>query len=278
MITIKLNGEKINTNNKFLFDFKENLNGILNKTSNKNSNNHVFILNGFQTTENIELKDNDELVIIEKGVMPDKNQLESMLSGRMTPGVYDKLKKAKVAVAGLGGLGSNIAISLARSGVGKLLLIDFDIVEPSNLNRQQYSIDDLGKYKTKSLKEQIAKINPFIEVEIKTKKINKDNILELFKGYDLVCEAFDNPKEKAMLINNLLKHFPAIKIVLASGMAGYGSANSIKTTRKMKNLYIAGDEITEAGFGNGLMAPRVMVCAAHQANMILRLILGIEEP
>ena len=239
--------------------------------------NTIAILNGFQTSEDVEIKENDEIYIIEKGKMPLKDELEAMMSARHTPKVHSILKKSKVAIAGLGGLGSNIAVSLARIGVGKLFLVDFDIVEPSNLNRQSYYIKHLGLYKTDALKQQLEEINPFIEIETKIERVTEENAADLFSGFDVVCEAFDNPVAKAALVNSILLNCKDTKVVSASGIAGFGSSNEIKTTRKMKNFYLCGDYITDAAFGTGLMAPRVQICAGHQANMILRLLLGIEE-
>ncbi len=265
MISVLLNGKAINVSEKTLFSAFPKKDG------------YITILNGFQTSEDVNLKDNDEIYIIEKGVMPSFDELEAMMSARHTPKVHSVLKKSKVAIAGLGGLGSNIAISLARIGVGKLFLVDFDIVEPSNLNRQCYYIKHLGMPKTVAIKQQLQEINPFIEVVVKNVKVTEENAIELFDGYDVVCEAFDNPVSKASLVNTLMIYSPNTKIVSASGMAGYGSSNSIKTERKMKNLYLCGDFETGAEFGRGLMSPRVMVCAGHQANMILRLLLNIED-
>ncbi len=237
----------------------------------------VIIVNGYQITEDLELTEQDEIYTIKKGVMPEENQLESMMVARHTPKVHSVVKKAKVAIAGLGGLGSNVAIMLARSGVGNLLLVDFDIVEPSNLNRQSYYITHLGLPKTIALQQQIKEINPFINVITETVRVEEENVEELFKGYDVICEAFDNATAKAMLVNTALERIRKVKVVAASGMAGYESSNLIKTERRMKNLYVCGDFENEARIGYGLMAPRVLLCAAHQANMIIRLLLGIEE-
>jgi len=177
----------------------------------------------------------------------------------------------KVAVAGLGGLGSNIAVMLARSGVGRLLLVDFDSVSESNLNRQYYATRHIGMYKTVALEIQLADIAPSVTVEIQTVKVTEENVAELFKDYDVICEAFDNPQSKAMLINELL---PEGKIIVSgSGMSGFGSCNDITTKRVFKNLYVCGD----GGEGTKFFAPRVSVCAGHQANMILRILMGIED-
>jgi len=239
--------------------------------------NDLVILNGFQLEEDYPLAEGDLITVIPKGVMPAEEELERMMMARHTPYVHGRLRKGKVAIAGLGGLGSNIAVMLARSGVGQLLLVDYDIVEPSNLNRQCYYISHLGMPKTIALQEQLAQINPFIRVEVRTVEVTEGNAVELFSGYDIICEAFDKAKAKAMLVNTVLEKLRETKIVAASGLAGYDSSNLIQTRKAMKNLYICGDAINEAKIGRGLMAPRVQICAGHQANMVLRLLLGIED-
>lgn len=206
-----------------------------------------------------------------------KEEFEAITIDKFSPAVHKALKNARVAIAGLGGLGSNIATMLARTGVGHLLLVDFDIVEPSNLNRQAYYIKHLGMHKTEALKEQLSNINPYTSIEIKTLKVTEENASSLFYGYDILCEAFDRADAKAMLVNVILSNDNNIKIVSASGMGGYSSSNLIRTEKKMKNLYVCGDFESEIGEGNGPMAPRVSICAAHQANMVIRLVLGIEE-
>jgi len=186
----------------------------------------------------------------------------------------EKFGKGKVAIAGLGGIGSNIAVMLARSGVGKLLLADFDRVEESNLNRQYYDRSHIGMMKTDALKAQINKMNPSVDVETHTVKITEENVRDIFGDYPIVCEAFDDPQCKAILVNALLDG--KRKIVAASGMAGFGSANKIKTKHTFKDMYICGDSEPSVP-GGSFMAPRVAVCAGHQANMVLRLLLNIEE-
>lgn len=264
---VTLNGKEIDTVCQTAFAVREET----------GSPTDIVILNGFQIAEDRQLSENDVLNIIRKGVMPDEEELESMMVARHTPYVHQQLKNGKVAIAGLGGLGSNIAVMLARIGVGQLLLVDFDIIEPSNLNRQSYYVSHLGMLKTSALKEQIAQINPFIKVETKTIKITADNVTELFAGYEIICEAFDKADQKSMLINAALEQLPQVKIVSGSGMAGYDSSNLIQTRKLMNRLYVCGDLENAAGVGKGLMAPRVSICAGHQANMILRLLIGEEE-
>lgn len=206
--------------------------------------------------------------------IPDKSEIENALSIRHTKEVFEKLKNTRVAVAGLGGLGSNIALMLARAGVGTLHLIDFDEVDLSNLNRQQYFICHLGMYKTDAIKDEISRINPYINVITDCVKVTDDNIDSLFKDDNVICEAFDNPDCKSMLVNRILETRKDAYIVAASGMAGTEKSNTIITRKITDRFYLCGDETSGAVKGNGLMSPRVTVCAAHQANAILRIILG----
>lgn len=206
--------------------------------------------------------------------IPDKSEIDNVLSMRHTKEVFEKLKNARVAVAGLGGLGSNIALMLARAGVGTLHLIDFDEVDLSNLNRQQYFISHLGMYKTDAIKDEISRINPYINVITECVKVTDDNIDSLFKDDSVICEAFDNPDCKAMLVNHILETRKDAYIVAASGMAGTEKSNTIITRKITDRFYLCGDETSGAVKGNGLMSPRVTICAAHQVNAILRIILG----
>lgn len=234
----------------------------------------VMIINGFQTNENVSVSSEDEIVLIEKGKMPDSDEFEAMLSARHTPKVYQKVKASRVAIAGLGGLGSNIALMLARTGVGTLHLIDFDTVEPSNLNRQQYMVSHLGMKKTDALKAEIAQINPYVCVICDCVRVTDENCAELFKDDRIVCEAFDKADAKALLVNNLLESRKDVYVVSASGMAGFERSNSIVTRKITDRLYLCGDGTSEARQGSGLMSPRVTICAAHQANAVLRIILN----
>lgn len=190
--------------------------------------------------------------------------------------LQDKFSSATVAVCGLGGLGSNIAISLTRAGIGKLILIDFDRVDISNLNRQQYKASQVGRCKTEALSENLKEIAPYIELETHTVRITESNVVELLKDADVICEAFDNAECKAMLTNTVLETMPKKYLVAASGMAGLGSANSIQTRKVMKHFYLCGDEVSEVADGISLVSSRVMLCAAHQAHMVLRIIAEFE--
>ena len=201
---------------------------------------------------------------------------EEDLLKRNVKGISKKLKKAKVCILGLGGLGSNVATLLARSGIGYLKLVDFDIVEASNLNRQQYRISHIGMKKTEAIKTIIKEINPFVEVEILNKKVDKENILSIVGDVEIVVEAFDVAETKAMAIEELLINGNKI-LVSASGMAGLGSANEIITRKIRDNFYLVGDNYSDYEEYSGIMSTRVMICAAHQANIVLRIILGEEK-
>ncbi|MGL5086696.1 MAG: sulfur carrier protein ThiS adenylyltransferase ThiF [Clostridium sp.] len=185
-----------------------------------------------------------------------------------------KLKNSVVGIAGLGGLGSNVAVSLTRIGIGKLILVDFDKVDKSNLNRQQYFLRHIGKYKTEALEEVLHDINDEIELESYNVFVDEYNIEDLFKEVDIIVEAFDRAKSKATLVNTTLLKMPNKPIVAGSGMASYFSSNVIKTRRVMKNFYLCGDEFSDIDLGYKPLAPRVSIVANHQANMVLRLILG----
>lgn len=205
--------------------------------------------------------------------VPSREEIQQALELRHTKEIQEKIRSAEVAVCGLGGLGSNIAFALARCGIGRLHLIDFDHVDLTNLNRQQYTIQQIGRTKPDALKEELLACNPYLKIDTDFVKISEANIENLLKHETYICEAFDVPEQKAMLTNYVLEHFPEKYLVGASGMAGYGKSNLIQTRKIMKNYYLCGDGISEAGECGGLMAPRVMICAAHQANQILELII-----
>lgn len=240
-------------------------------------NGDILILNGFPIEEDKVVSEGDKIVIIKRGEIPNDEELKNLMMSRHTPYVYERIKNSRVAIAGLGGLGSNVAIALARVGVGFLRIVDFDLVEPSNLNRQQYFINQIGMKKSKGLKETIKNINPFIKVDDVDEYVTKENIRELFSDIDIVVEAFDKVENKVMLISEVLKNISTVKVVSASGMAGYFSNNLIKTRKINSRLYLCGDEESEAKIGCGLMAPRVGIVAHHEANMVLRILLGEEK-
>ena len=205
-----------------------------------------------------------------------KEWTEALISRHGTE-LPQRFASAAVAICGLGGLGSNIAIALARAGIGKLILIDFDRVDITNLHRQQYKANQIGLYKTDALAENLLEISPYTEVQSVTAKISEENVADILKDADIVCEAFDHAESKAMLVNSVLEKLPHCYLVAASGMAGMDTPNTIKTRKIMKRFYLCGDEVSDVADTIGLVAPRVMLCAAHQAHTVLRILAGEYE-
>lgn len=183
------------------------------------------------------------------------------------------LKNKTVGIAGCGGLGSNCAVALARVGIGKLVIADFDIIEKSNLNRQYYFIDQIGRLKADTLKENIARINPEVKVEAHTVKLDDSNIPLLFSNCDIIVEAFDRPEMKELLLKSVSRFFPDKYLIMGIGMAGWGKNNLIQEKRYDK-LIICGDELTEISENCPPLAPRVGIVANMQANAVLELLLG----
>ena len=210
-------------------------------------------------------------------MIPTKNEWVDALIARHGLDLHKRFSSATVAVCGLGGLGSNIAIALARAGIGKLILIDFDCVDITNLHRQQYKANQIGLYKADALPENLVEIAPYTEMKTVTAKITEENFADLLKGADVVCEAFDNAEAKAMLVNGVLEQLPDCYLVAASGMAGMDTPNTIRTRKVMGRFYLCGDETNDVADTIGLVAPRVMLCAAHQAHTVLRILAGEYE-
>ena len=238
----------------------------------------VVILNGAAMGADAPLAEGDEVCLIRRGEIPGREELEALMASRHTPGVHARVKGAAVGIAGLGGLGSAIAIALARVGIGKLILADFDVVEPSNLNRQQYFTDQLGLLKTEALTANLSRINPYVDVEAHALRLAPDNIIPVFARVDVMIEAFDRADQKVMLIQTFASARPEIPLITASGLAGYGPEETIGVKKMGKNMYVVGDLETGARPGCGLMAPRVGIAASMQANLALRLIVERASP
>lgn len=210
-------------------------------------------------------------------MIPSKKEWMDALAARHGTKLQRRFSEATVAVCGLGGLGSNIAIALARAGIGKLVLIDFDKVDITNLHRQQYKASQIGQYKTDALAESLSEIAPYAEIKTVTARLSEDNLTTLLKDADVICEAFDDAEAKAMLVNGVLEQLPGSYLVAASGMAGMDTPNTIKTRKIGKRFYLCGDEVSDVADTIGLVAPRVMLCAAHQAQTVLRILAGDYE-
>lgn len=209
--------------------------------------------------------------------IPEKEEMQRVLWERHGKETQDKFDAATVAICGLGGLGSNIAVSLARAGVGRLILIDFDQVDISNLHRQQYKATQVGINKTEALAANLKEIAPYIAVSTHTERITEENFYDLLCEADVICEAFDNAEAKAMLVNGVMERLPEKYLVAASGMAGFGSSNAIRTRRLTDHFYLCGDGVSDVADDIGLVSARVMLCAAHEAHMVLRILAGQYE-
>jgi len=185
-----------------------------------------------------------------------------------------RLSKFRVGIAGAGGLGSNCAVALARSGVGTLVIADFDVVEEANLNRQYYFTDQIGMSKTIALKENIWCINPGTTIIIKQEKLDKGNIVQIFSGCNIIVEAFDSSSMKEMLIETVQTKMPGIPIIVGSGMAGWGKTNDLRYRKIDDTLYVCGDESTEVTDNLPPLAPRVAIVANMQANVVIELLMN----
>jgi sulfur carrier protein ThiS adenylyltransferase len=236
----------------------------------------VLIVNGAVVPAAHPVREGDAVVLIRRGETPSEDELESLMAARHTPGVHAKVRRATVGVAGLGGLGSAVAVALARTGVGTLVLADFDVVEPSNLNRQQYFTDQLGRPKTEALAENLRRINPYVRLVLHAVRLTPENVPALFRDADVLVEAFDRADQKAMLLDAFVAAFPDRPLVMASGLAGHGPGGTIAVRRLGRNVHLVGDGTSAAEPGRGLMAPRVGIAAHLQANTVLRLLLGEE--
>jgi sulfur carrier protein ThiS adenylyltransferase len=186
--------------------------------------------------------------------------------------IKTKLAGCKIGIAGCGGLGSNAAVALVRSGVGSLIIADFDVVQESNLNRQYFFHSQIGQKKCFALRENILAIRPETSVDAHDLKLTEENIPALFSGCDLIIEAFDLAEMKVMLLETLSAHLPNVPVVCGSGLAGFGNNNSIKTSR-YHNIYVCGDGITEVSSSNEPLAPKVGIVANMQANVAVELLI-----
>jgi sulfur carrier protein ThiS adenylyltransferase len=237
----------------------------------------VLIVNGFPSKKDCGLREGDEVVLIRRGEQPKADEMEALLVARHSPGVHLRMKESTVGIAGLGGLGSAVSIALARMGIGELILVDYDVVEPSNLNRQFYFIDQIGMAKTEAMSKILKDINPYVNLITHQKELDSSNIPEIFGHADVVVECFDRAEDKAMILEVVGETLPGIYVVGASGLAGYGDSNSIRTWRLGDRIFLVGDLEKSAGPGLGLMAPRVGIAASHQANLVVSLLVDPEE-
>ena len=208
--------------------------------------------------------------------MEEKTALQQALHKGLTAEQSQRLQAAKVAIVGLGGLGSNVALWLARLGVGQLLLYDFDKVELSNLNRQYYFLEDVGQYKAIALLRHLKAVNPYGNYCSEVVRLTEDNLPELLSEAHIVCEALDKTEAKALLVNGVLESFPDKYLVSASGLAGFASSASMQVRRVTPHFYLCGDGISDM-LQLPLCGARVGLCAAQEALTIARIILQMED-
>ena len=187
--------------------------------------------------------------------------------------INKKLKNATVGIAGLGGLGSTVAVALARANIGRLIIVDFDKIEQSNLNRQQYFIDQVGQNKVDAMTENLRRINPDVKVEPHKTRLNPGNVPRIFADADVIAECFDKAEEKQMIVQTVLSKMEKTVVVAVSGLAGYGNSNAIQTRRISDRLILVGDETTGIDTQPILTAARVGIAACHQANAIIEVII-----
>ena len=239
---------------------------------------NALIVNGHSKPWTTLIVEADHVIMLNREISPTLEVWRAIYDARYGKEMMDKLQQGKVAICGLGGLGSLIAIELGRLGVGTLLLIDDDIVDATNLARQQYTMRHIGMNKTDALTEELTHMAPLTTVTTNNIHLTRDNIADALEGYTIICEAVDRPETKAALTEAVLSDMPHATLVGASGMAGYGSGNAITAKKIFPRLFMVGDGESEGEEGIGLMAPRVGLCASAQATLIMRLLLGEANP
>ena len=192
----------------------------------------------------------------------------------LTPEERAALESVRVGIAGAGGLGSNCAMHLVRSGVGHLAIADFDVVAESNLNRQFFFRDQIGRPKVDALAENLRRIDPEVDLLMSRVRVTPDNFTMLFAGCDIVVEAFDEESAKRMF----LVEAPHLgkPMVFASGIAGWGRSDSVRLKRMGQHLVVVGDGVSAVSPTMPPVSPRVGIAAALQANAVCAMALGIE--
>lgn len=191
--------------------------------------------------------------------------------------VRARLAEVRVGIIGVGGLGSNAAMLLVRSGVKHLVLADFDVIEPTNLNRQLYFVDQLGRPKVEAIAETLRRIEPEIDLTLVRERITHENVVEVFSGVDILLEAVDTAEGKADLVVAASDLLPDTPFVWVAGLAGCASANTISTQRVGETIWVVGDLESDVRDGLPLIASRVMVAAAQEAHIATRILLGMPD-
>jgi sulfur carrier protein ThiS adenylyltransferase len=199
------------------------------------------------------------------------NDFERALGAYFSAGQLAIIQKTKIGIAGAGGVGSNIAVCLARSGFKDFSIIDFDVVEMKNLNRQHYFLADISQPKVEAIAKKLKEINPDLSLKMEKTHLNDGNIMDYFQDRDVIFEAFDNVKSKKLLLEAFGNSGKLL--VFGNGLAGISNQREIKIKEIKKNVFIVGDGVTCAGNENPPLAPRVIACAALMASVALERIL-----
>ena len=195
------------------------------------------------------------------------NAFEETLSEILGRENLETIQKVKVGIAGAGGLGSNCALLLVRCGFKKFRIVDYDVVETGNLNRQFFFAGQVGKAKVEALRENLLLINPSLELEALAERIEQGSVADFFPDCNVVVEALDGASDKKMVAEAYMNSDKLV--VAASGLAGWGRSDDITTHRINENFYLVGDLVSEIGPDRPPMAPMVNVAAAKQADIIL---------
>jgi len=237
----------------------------------------LLLLNGMRADPEALVQDGDICTVIKRGELPTGREIDRALEARHGRDNQERLRQATVGILGLGGLGSPLACCLAKMGVGKLILADYDVVTLSNLHRQHYFLDQVGLRKTEALAASLMRINPYLDVRLLDRRLTEEDIPRFCAAAEVLAECFDDPAMKAAALRATLLHLPRTAYVGASGLAGTGPGDTIRSRLLRPGVYLVGDGSSEAGSGGGLWASRVGIAAQQQANQILRLILGLDE-
>ncbi|MGM7557881.1 sulfur carrier protein ThiS adenylyltransferase ThiF [Aerococcus christensenii] len=197
--------------------------------------------------------------------MTEENRRSAILQ-RQDPQISDRFAQEKVTILGCGGLGSNVAMMLARAGVGELVLYDDDQIEYSNLNRQNYSFSEVGQSKVYTCKKRLDSTLPYIKVEAYSQRVTPDNLEVISQQSRLFIEAFDNQESKRMVLDYFMEQEDKY-LISAFGLSGLGSLSDIQV-KYYNNICLIGDFKTTVN--QGLYLPYVSVMASLEALEALK--------
>lgn len=197
---------------------------------------------------------------------------EEGVAAHIGTAAFAKIRSIRIGIAGAGGLGSNCAANLVRCGFSRFTLVDDDVVEWSNLNRQFFFGHQVGQAKVDALSHNLRAINPDIDIAAVVKKITPDNVHDCFSDCEVVVEAFDRAEDKKMIVETYMNSGKLV--VAASGLAGWGDSDAIRIHHVKPNVYLVGDLKTAVSADAPPLSPRVVIAAAKQADIVLAHVLG----